>query len=234
MAHKESMIHTTFHLQRPRPVLCCTPSMVFSPVGGTNALATGHVQSMHCAEEPVGSPTSIPAIASIAWPCLYLNMQQALPTSSFHFYCRNEKQFFACFPRKSFNSWNDQKEESFPQVMSAQHTLQRLVMVLGLPVSKGLLLTVYEQHCEWCLTESECVFFWDQQLPAQNTTSCLCCLCISTAGSAYCSWQDRGSLRLYSSSCYPLKTQKAKSRKPSNWCSVSLCWTLYRGVKALP
>lgn len=69
------MIQTVFHLQRPTPVLCCTPSMVPRPVlWGTNALATGHMEPMPCAEEPVGSSTSIPTTASLAWPCLYLNM----------------------------------------------------------------------------------------------------------------------------------------------------------------
>lgn len=73
--HEESVIQTSFHLKRPRPVLCCIPSRVFRPaLCGTNALATGHMEPMPCTEEPVGSSTSIPVIASLAWPCLYQNM----------------------------------------------------------------------------------------------------------------------------------------------------------------
>lgn len=218
MAHEESVIHTGFHLQRPRPVLCCTLSMASRPVScSTNVLATGHVQPVHCAEEPLGSSTSIPAIASLAWPCLYLNMQQGLPRTSFHFYCWNKKELFACFLSKSFNSWNDQKGESSPEVVPAPHTGHRLEVGLEFPIYKGMLLTM-----------------WDQQTAALNTTSCLYYLHISTAGSAHCSWQDHGTLGFFSRSCYPLKTQKAKSRTASNLWSVSLCWILYRGVKALP
>lgn len=147
-------------------------------------------------------------------------------------------ELFPCFPRKS---WMTKRKNIFywwclPSTLQMGWKCIWCYTSWGSQHLKGykIIYAAYsigpnKQHCEWYLIESEFLSYCDHNWPAASSVKQYLMPTFSypTAGFSHCSWYAHSCLGLYSSFCYPLKTQKVKSRKASNESCTSLHRMLY-------